>query len=282
MNENRKRATKKDIYAQYGIEYRTSDGKINVPVFGWVKPLLKNGNKKIGKGSFHFSIAPTDTKSFTFTVNGKEYSVCGTCACTCRNAETGKIECYACTGHYVQNNVKASLGINTFLARYALDFLKRAITAQLIADKVKVCRVHVAGDFFGIEYVNLWQEIAKAFPYIAFWTYTKTAYENEFDEIENFNVVKSIIKGYGYNFGECGYIIALFNYLKSQGKSVYICLCGLDDENAPKCFDCAACRTYEHVLFIKHSCADYDAKKDPLFDTLVSIAKSQKAETIAA
>ena len=116
-------------------------------------------------------------------------------------------------------NVRASLGINTFLARFALDFVKRAIVAQIEADNIGIIRVHVAGDFFSDAYVNMWRDIAVMFSKVAFWTYTKVEkYENAFDDIHNFNVVHSLIKGYGYNFGTCEYIITLYNALVAQGK----------------------------------------------------------------
>lgn len=276
------RKTKKEIYAENGIEFtNANNGKIKAPVFGYIKPLMKNGNTKIGKGVFHFSTLPTDG-IYTFTVNGKEYTTPGTCACTCRNEKTGKIDCYACAGHYSRHNVRASLGMNTILSRFFLDFVRRAITAQIIADKIRIIRVHVAGDFFSREYVEMWRGIAAAFPGVCFWTYTKVReYENAFNDISNFNVVKSIIPGRGYNFGECGYIIALYNELKAAGKSVYICLCEVS-ENAPHCYDCGACRTCDYVLFVKHSTPDYDAKKDALFPVLKALAESQKSVLIAA
>lgn len=257
---------KKAVYTFFGIDYDTKTGKINVPVFGYVKPLLKNGNSKIGNGVWHFSILPT-TKAFQFLVNGKTYSMCGTCCCDCK-------DCYACTGHYKQNNVKASLGVNTFLARYNILFLMRAIVAQIIADKITICRVHVAGDFFSDEYVNMWHVIAEKFVNVCFWTYTKVEkYESSFDDLDNFNVVKSVIKGHGYNFGTCSYILALYNELKAQGKNVYICKCGFDDNQ--HCFDCGACRNCDYVLFLLHSTKDYDGKKDALYPTLKKIVLAQ-------
>ena len=277
MNKNRKNAIKKAattkaaIYESFGIEYRTKDGKINVPVFGWIKPVLKFSNKKIGK-VWAFSMLPREI-DYTFSVNGKEYNICGTCYGTCRDPETGEITCYACAGHYQRHNVRASLGMNTWLARYALDFLKRAIMAQVIADKIDIVRVHVAGDFFNVEYVNAWREIAKAFPAVCFWTYTKNAdAEKAFDDIENFHVVKSRVPGFGFNFGHCDYIIAMYDYLTKAGYSVYICKCGFD--NTVHCDKCGACRNCDYVLFLEHS-TSYKAEKDPLYSVLKKIVLAQ-------
>lgn len=273
MNRNTKkmRTTKKDIYAAFGIEYRAKDGKILSPVFGWIKPLLKHGNTKIGL-VWQLSMLPREI-SYTFTVNGKEHTVCGTCLSTCRDKD-GKITCYACAGHFQRHTVRASLGVNTWFARYALDFMRRAIMAQIAADKIEICRVHVAGDFFSIEYAEMWKGIAESYPAVCFWTYTKNAAaERIFDGVENFHVVKSVIPGKGFNYGHCDYIIALYDYLTKSGKSVYICLCGFDDST--HCDSCGACRTCDFVLFLEHS-TDYKAKEDPLYPVLYKIAMSQK------
>lgn len=48
-----KRITKKDIYKEFGIEYKA--GKILSPI-GFINPLLVNGNSKIGDGVYHFSM----------------------------------------------------------------------------------------------------------------------------------------------------------------------------------------------------------------------------------
>ena len=100
-----------------------------------------------------------------------------------------------------------------------------------------------------------------------------------FDDINNFNVVKSIVcidgKRRGFNFGKCDYILALYKELTARGESVYICKCGFDDENPAHCITCAACRTCKYVLFVLHSTPDYDAKKDALFPVLKEIVMNQ-------
>ncbi len=57
LNQNNLKGKAK-IYADYGIEYK--NGKIKAPVFGWINPLLVDGNEKIGKGVYHFSTLPTN------------------------------------------------------------------------------------------------------------------------------------------------------------------------------------------------------------------------------
>lgn len=69
-----KSASKRAIYENYGIEYR--NGKIYHPVFRWINPLLINGNAKLGKGVWTFSVLAAN-KEYTFTYNGKEYRLIG-------------------------------------------------------------------------------------------------------------------------------------------------------------------------------------------------------------
>ena len=64
-----KATTKRSIYESHGIEYR--NGKIYHPVFGWINPLLINGNAKLGKGVWTFSVlgAYSRTPRYAFIKN---------------------------------------------------------------------------------------------------------------------------------------------------------------------------------------------------------------------
>ena len=266
--------TKKEIYARYGIEYKA--GKINVPVFGWKNPLLVDGNAKIGKGSFHFSTLPTN-QIFSVVINGLSYDVKGTCPCSC-------VGCYATKGNYRFQSVKAALAFRTILARDYMSFVENAIKAQIEADNIKLCRIHAAGDFFSLEYAEMWKRIAQAFPDTIFWTYTKNKpCEKIFDGLVNANIVKSVIKVNGingFNFGPCDYIMHCYQVLKKAGKKVHICFCGIEKaaQIEPKhCTNCKGCSENEYVLFIEHS-TDYQAEKDPLFPELVKLVLSQDSK----
>ena len=254
---------KKDIYAQYGIEYKS--GKILAPEFGMISPLLVNGNAKLGRGVWTFSTLPSN-KVFTIEINGKVYEVKGTCPCSC-------VGCYAQTGFYNMPSTLRSNAVKTWLVRNALDFVKRAILAQIEAENIKLCRIHASGDFFASEYVTMWADIAKACKACAFWTYTKNAEAvNAFDGLSNANIVKSCIDGFGFNFGHCDYILMVYKALKEAGKPVYICRCGTDKNQ--HCVDCKGCSANEYVLFIEHSTA-YKAEDDPLFPELKRIIDAQ-------
>lgn len=254
---------KKEIYASYGIEF--SNGKINAPVFGWINPLLVNGNAKLGKGVWTFSTLPTK-EVFTVEIDGTTYDVQGTCPCTCKG-------CYATTGFYRMPSVLKSNAMKTILVRFHLDFVKRAIMAQITAEGIRLCRIHASGDFFCFEYIEAWKEICEACKACAFWSYTKNIVaERAFDDIDNCNIVKSLIHGYGFNFGHCGYILKVYHALKDIGKDVYICRCGIDKNQ--HCTTCKGCSKNEYVLFIEHS-TSYVAENDPLFDELKAIIEAQ-------
>lgn len=272
--------TKKEIYAKHGILYRTSDGKILAPIatgFGWIKPLLVDGNGKIGKKAYHFSTLPTN-RFYAVNIDGRDYNVRGTCGCTCIG-ENGKITCYATKGNYNYKSVIVSLAKKTLLCYLHLDFVKRAIMAQIEADKIRLVRIHAAGDFFNMEYALMWKSIVDAFPVVTFWTYTKNkACESVFDTCKNGNIVKSFLPNGKMNFGHCDHIIAMYEMLKAAGKSVHICFCGIEKYAGipvKHCTNCHSCATCDYVLFIEHS-TDYNAEKDALFPALVKLILSQE------
>lgn len=255
--------SKKAIYAKYGIEYKNN--KIFHPVLGWIPELLIDGNKKIGMGVWHFSTLPTN-ELFTVTINGIEYTIKGTCPCHC-------VGCYATTGNYNFPSVKSALAIRTWIVYNDIDFFDRATRAQIEIEHIQYLRIHASGDFFSIEYVNTWYAICKDFPECHFWTYTKAvAFECAFDDLNNANIVKSLIPHKGVNYGHCDYILALYEYLTDHNKSVYICRCGIDKDQ--HCINCKGCSAHEYVLFIEHS-TEYKAELDPLFPVLKQIIENQ-------
>lgn len=257
------KANKKTVFEKYGIKYE--NGKIFHSVFGFIPLLLVNGNTKLGKGVYTFSTLPTN-KVFKAVINGVEYIEKGTCFCSCEG-------CYATKGNYNFPSVVKSLLIKTWLVRHDMDFVKRAIMAQIESENIKMLRIHASGDFFSIAYVAMWAEIVKAFPACLFWTYTKVAFaESAFDEYKNANIVKSCIHGIGFNFGHCGYILKVYETLKSMGKAVYICRCGIDKNQ--HCTNCRGCAENEFVLFIEHS-TEYNAEKDPEFEKLKAVIENQ-------
>ena len=244
-----KKESKKTIYAKHGINL--INGKLESPL-GLINPVLINGNAKLGKGVWTFSTL-AGTVIYKAIVNGMDMEVRGTCACDC-------VGCYAKTGFFRMSSTINSLALKTVLAREYVDFLKRAILAQIDADKIETIRIHASGDFVSDEYAQMWLEIAKEKPLVRFWTYTKIAkYESLFESLENANIVKSIIPGMGLNYGHIDYIKSTFDKLESNGKAVHICKCGIDKNQ--HCTNCKGCATNEYVLFVEHS-TDYKPEKE--------------------
>lgn len=242
---------KKAIYKKHGIEY--NNGKI-LYHGKMINELLKEGNTKTGKKVFTWSLLP-----------GKN----GTCVCTC-------IGCYAMTGFYRMPSVIESLTLNTDIVNNDIDFFYNAISAQLEIIGHGEIRIHAAGDFHTknpVQYAETWKRIVKENPSFLCWTYTKIKqFENLFDDVENGNIVKSVIDGIGYNFGHCDYIIKTYKKLKAMGANVYICRCGIDKNQ--HCENCKHCATADFVLFIEHS-TEYKAEKDQLYNELKTIIDNQ-------
>ena len=246
--------TKAMVYALHGIIFK--DGKILAPYGEWINELLKEGNDKTGKRVLTFSLLPG-------TENG------GTCICNCKG-------CYAMVGRYRMKNVIESMQRNTRIVNDHIEFFKAAVAAQLEYAGDAEIRIHAAGDFNTKnpeEYAAAWHDIAAAFPNDDFWTYTKIErFETLFDDLDNANIVKSLIPEKGVNFGHCDYIMELYWYLKGLKKDVYICRCGIDENQ--HCEKCGHCSKAEYVLFIEHS-TEYVAEKDPLFPEIVALIESQ-------
>lgn len=241
------KTSKAAIYAKYGIIYKA--GKIETPI-GPMNELLKVGNSKTGKAVRTWSMNQT------------------TCPVHCKG-------CYGDSGCYQFKSVKESLAKNTELAKNHLDFVNRAIRAQLETFPAGTeIRIHALGDFFSGDYLVMWHDIARDFPELIFWTYTKVrAFENAFADLDNANIVKSIVPGFGFNFGHCDYVIGMYKALVKLGVKVHICRCGIDDDQ--HCAGCHKCSECEYVLFVEHS-TDYKAIEDPMYDELVQLVENQE------
>jgi len=260
-----RKLTKRECYAKQGIQF---DGKHILSPLGWINELLKQGNVKLGKTVYTFSLLPGKAE-YSAVISGEYIVAVGTCCCVCDG-------CYAMTGHYRQASARRSMIINTTLVNLYLDFVRRAITAQLEWIGKGECRIHAAGDFNTKnpeEYAAMWHDIVTRFPNIRFWTYTKVKrFETLFDDVKNANVVKSIVPGMGKNYGHCDYIMTLYYGLREMGKKVYICKCGID--KGQYCENCNVCAAYDYVLFLEHG-TGYKPEKDPSFGKFCELVKNQ-------
>lgn len=200
--------------------------------------LLKVGNAKLDKSILVFSLPPVKT---------------------CPNCDGCKNDCYALKSWRQYPNVRDSWTFNYEVSQDSQKFIE-AISSQLSHTRKTMVRVHASGDFYSIDYINAWYEIAKQFPNIKFWTYTKTRgyISKEWDEaldrlesLDNFNIVDSMPCG-RRNFGDVEYIETLSQEIENTtGEKPYICPCGTDD--TIKCGKgCTACANCKYVLFHQH------------------------------
>lgn len=262
------------------------ESRLNLKVFGnWVMidetlyPLpLVQGNEKLGESVWHGSTLPTNEiitceyKDKLGTIH--KLSESGTCPFTCKG-------CYGTTNNYNYESTKFYLIMRTRLLKNYPDIYFQLVRIQLETEEIEKLRIHATGDFIKDEAIGYYN-VLKDFPKIKSWTYTKVESDSDIemlDSLPNVNVVKSVIKGFGFNYGHCDYIMKVYEYLKSINKSVFICRCGTEDKKQPEtiqhCSDCDGCSNHKYVLFIEHS-TKYNAKKDKLFPEIVKLIHSER------
>lgn len=254
-----------DFFASYGIEYK--DNKILAPWGQWIPLPLTWGSKTHCYGWSTLA----GTKEWEVEFNGETQIMEGTCVCQCDH-------CYGCAGRYVMSNVANANAWRTFAARYHMDWLERAITAQINwgvnGKPLESVRCHITGDFFGMDYVEMWKRIKANCPKTRMWAYTKNKEaEDAFDDVENFNIVKSLIPGFGINYGHCDYVMAMYNALREAGIETHICRCAIDNEQ--HCDTCRACQDLKYVLFLEHG-SDYKPEKDSLWEEFKVLIESKE------
>ena len=137
----------------------------------------------------------------------------------CLNSFTCENTCYALfrQGLPVIYNFRKT---NSILARKQLNLLKYLLLKQIAKEKIRIIRIHEAGDFISKEYINMWSSIADIISplKINIFTMTKT-YDIFSKEINaantksNFNIANSFINGYR-NYGSEEYCNKL---VKKQG-----------------------------------------------------------------
>jgi hypothetical protein len=189
------------------------------------QPLIR-GNTKLAKGIFNFSVLPVVT-----------------CGMQCKG-------CYAVKSLRYQN-VRDIRLYNTWLAVHKLDYLYNAIIGQVKrARSIKYIRIHVAGDFFSEEYLNMWLKVAHWVaankPHVKLYTYTKTSYGNTLNA-NGINCVESILPNGETNFDT----LETLQELRKKYEGYTICPATL--KNGIRCgIDCTKCMHSKKVLFVRH------------------------------
>lgn len=225
------------------------------------------GNDKIGD-VHQSSTLPTSGEIVSRDKDGNETTEKGTCPMTCPG-------CYGTCGFYRFNSTKYILTMRTRLLRRHPKAYFELVKIQCKYENVHKLRIHVTGDFIEGEADGFRQVLAE-FPGIISWTYTKNEGRDDIErlnEMPNCNVVKSVLpNGHGLNYGTVAHVASNYYYLKREGKSVYICRCGIDPNQ--HCDDCTGCTDHEYVLFLEHS-TGYDPTTDYGYDKLVELINNQ-------
>jgi len=116
--------------------------------------MMTNGNSKLGKGIWQFSI-PAGLKHI----------------CVCLTELCFK-KCYARKGNFRRPAVRESLAQN-FRETKKENFARQA-NEFIGTKKVSICRIHASGEFYSPEYVNKWVAIARSNPQVQFFAYTRS------------------------------------------------------------------------------------------------------------
>lgn len=101
--------------------------------------------------------------------------------------------CYAKRGQMAYNMTVMGYTLRYILAKFHPVEFKQLVIDSIQAnyDKFKIMRVHVAGDFFSQEYMDLWFEIARKYPEKKFMSYTKAFNFDFSNKPENYFILFS-------------------------------------------------------------------------------------------
>ena len=201
----------------------------------WVaKPLVGSGNKKL-HAMWYFDLPA-----------GGGYA----CRETCKG-------CYALKAQRQYPAVHNYRLSNLWQYLHDAKGLRARIVGQLAMGRWTQCRVHTSGEFIDQAYVEFWYGIARQFPGIRFFAYTKKLRELDFETSRpsNFNVIdsKPVVKELeAVNYGSLPYIEALAAAIRDEtGEPVKLCPCGID--KSVRCgIDCTDCDKFRFVVFLQH------------------------------
>lgn len=135
---------------KYGITISEGNTKTNIPSFN----LLAGDASKPYAGAVPNSVYPG--------------TVCGTCAGTCPGCYAMKMTRYPATFIAYANNTEITRDCPD-----GLETMKKAINEYIDEFEPRRFRIHDSGDFFGLDYMIAWDEIARKNHGTRFYCYTK-------------------------------------------------------------------------------------------------------------
>jgi len=115
---------------------------------------------------------------------------------TCPGANACRGVCYAKQGRYAMPNVRNARlhNFNLFLNDGPDVFAEKAIAdLERLTKRYNVVRLHDSGDFFSQAYLDAWKFIARFFPSVIFYAYTKSLHlDIATDKPDNLRIVQSL------------------------------------------------------------------------------------------
>lgn len=189
--------------------------------------LLTKSTKKLARNILCWSIPPVKS---------------------CLNCAQCKKDCYAMYPYRARPNVTKAWDRNFILAQSG-EFKEHVIQQIKKSKTCRFVRIHVAGDFFNEAYVNAWISIARTFPNIKFYSYTKVmSYGlglHILKSLPNVNIINSIASDGGVNFGKADRI----SFLKENG---YRVCPGVKNKEIKCGKNCFICMKIKKVCFPWH------------------------------
>ena len=214
-----------------GTDYTKISDSRGYPWKGfYLSAPLTNGNTKLGKGVLSFDLLAVRT--------------CPNCA-DCRE------KCYARKNENLRPQVFNKHLFNTLMALDDLYALRELIKSQLHYSCKHIVRIHSSGDFFSQAYLNMWVHIAKWFPNIRFYGYTKTRGIFDFSEADkthNLNIVDSYLSDGSINFGDDDFL----REKCAKFPNLFVCPVTLKTQGAVCMRTCCACLHEKTVAFKEH------------------------------
>ncbi len=143
--------------------------------------VISKGNKKTG-GIDNFNLPPIKS-----CLNHK------TCA-TFTDKAGKKHKCYAVQPYTQYKQTRRAWDENFSLAQTDLPELEKQLLKYFKGYNGKLFRIHVSGDFFSTEYLDMWIRVIKANPDVKFLAYTKVyGFFNNKELPGNFTVLLSFM-----------------------------------------------------------------------------------------
>ena len=148
----------------------------------------KAGNTKIGSIWSFSTLMGNEPIHIDF--NGFTADIVGTCGKYCEGC---KKSCYV-RNSYRYPSVKYGHAWNTIAIRDDIGNAYTDLYNQInrAKNKPNAIRIHVSGEFEGIEELNMWNTLAMMFPAIRFYVYSK-AYDIMGEYIDKYGLVNNLI-----------------------------------------------------------------------------------------